>query len=139
MMSLPCSRCITITSGRSVAKAMDSSTAAETGVIRLADSDDIQGNNFDGSDFLLVEVEDEIPSSWGRVLRRLGTPADPAQTAEWASTTLLETSRKVSTFTQKHIEHQFRFVRFALEGLLDRNHHQSRGDRRRFIWVASVQ
>jgi len=35
-----------------------------TGVIRLADSDDIQGNNFDGSDFLLVEVEDEIPSSW---------------------------------------------------------------------------
>lgn len=35
-----------------------------TGVIRLADSDDIQGNNFDGSDFLLVEVEDAIPSSW---------------------------------------------------------------------------
>ena len=35
-----------------------------TGVIRLADSDDIPGNNFDGSDFLLVEVEDEIPSSW---------------------------------------------------------------------------
>lgn len=35
-----------------------------TGVIRLADSDDIQGNNFDGSDFLLVEIEDEIPSSW---------------------------------------------------------------------------
>jgi len=35
-----------------------------TGVIRLADSDDIQGSNFDGSDFLLVEVEDEIPSSW---------------------------------------------------------------------------
>ena len=35
-----------------------------TGVIRLADSDDIQGNNFDGSDFLLVEVEDEIPSNW---------------------------------------------------------------------------
>ncbi len=35
-----------------------------TGVIRLADSDDVQGNNFDGSDFLLVEVEDEIPSSW---------------------------------------------------------------------------
>ena len=35
-----------------------------TGVIRLADSDDIQGNNFDGSDFLLVEVEDQIPSNW---------------------------------------------------------------------------
>jgi len=35
-----------------------------TGVIRLADSDDVQGNNFEGSDFLLVEVEDEIPSSW---------------------------------------------------------------------------
>ena len=35
-----------------------------TGVIRLADSDDIQGNNFEGSDFLLVEVEDEIPSNW---------------------------------------------------------------------------
>lgn len=35
-----------------------------TGVIRLADSDDIQGSNFQGSDFLLVEVEDAIPSSW---------------------------------------------------------------------------
>ena len=35
-----------------------------TGVIRLADSDDIQGSNFQGSDFLLVEIEDEIPSSW---------------------------------------------------------------------------
>ena len=35
-----------------------------TGVIRLADSDDIQGNNFDGSDFLLLEVEDAIPSNW---------------------------------------------------------------------------
>jgi len=35
-----------------------------TGVIRLADSDDIQGGNFQGSDFLLVEVEDAIPSSW---------------------------------------------------------------------------
>lgn len=35
-----------------------------TGVIRLADSDDIQGNNFQGSDFLLVEVEDAIPTSW---------------------------------------------------------------------------
>ena len=35
-----------------------------TGVIRLADSDDVQGNNFQGSDFLLVEVEDAIPSSW---------------------------------------------------------------------------
>ncbi len=35
-----------------------------TGVIRLADSDDIQGSNFQGSDFLLVEVEDAIPTSW---------------------------------------------------------------------------
>lgn len=35
-----------------------------TGVIRLADSDDIQGSNFQGSDFLLVEIEDEIPSGW---------------------------------------------------------------------------
>ncbi|MGB1618238.1 MAG: hypothetical protein ACPHBM_01330, partial [Flavobacteriales bacterium] len=32
--------------------------------IRLADSDDIQGSNFQGSDFLLVEVEDAIPTSW---------------------------------------------------------------------------
>lgn len=35
-----------------------------TGVIRLADSDDAQGSNFGGSDFLLVEVEDEISSNW---------------------------------------------------------------------------
>lgn len=35
-----------------------------TGVIRLADSDDVLPNGFQGSDFLLVEVEDAIPSSW---------------------------------------------------------------------------
>lgn len=35
-----------------------------TGVLRLADSDDIQGSNFQGSDFLLVEIEDAIPTSW---------------------------------------------------------------------------
>ena len=35
-----------------------------TGVIRLADSNDNGGNSFNGSDFLLLELEDEIPSSW---------------------------------------------------------------------------
>ena len=35
-----------------------------TGVLRLADSDDIQGSNFQGSDFLLVEIEDAMPTSW---------------------------------------------------------------------------
>jgi len=70
-----------------------------TGVIRLADSDDIQGNNFDGSDFLLVEVEDEIPSSW------------PVYFAGWDASGTGASSgvgihhpsgdvKKVSTFTQ---------------------------------------
>ena len=36
-----------------------------TGVIRLGDSNDISGNGFiNGSDWVLLEVEDEIPTSW---------------------------------------------------------------------------
>jgi hypothetical protein len=35
-----------------------------TGVIHLTDSDDMVGNQIDGSDFLLVEVEDPIDDSW---------------------------------------------------------------------------
>lgn len=35
-----------------------------TGVIHLTDSDDMVGGQIDGSDFLLVEVEDPIDSAW---------------------------------------------------------------------------
>lgn len=35
-----------------------------TGVIRLADSDDVSPQGFNGSDFLLLEVEDDIPTTW---------------------------------------------------------------------------
>ena len=35
-----------------------------TGVIRLADSDDNTPQGFNGSDFLLLEVEDEISATW---------------------------------------------------------------------------
>lgn len=34
------------------------------GVLRLADSNDNGGSGFDGSDFVLFEIEDEIPDSW---------------------------------------------------------------------------
>ena len=47
--------------------ASTSSTFApqRTGVIHLGDSNDIAGNgNISGSDFVLVEVEDNIPDSW---------------------------------------------------------------------------
>ncbi len=40
------------------------SSRNRTGVIRLADSNDNNGGGFDGSDFILFEVEDDIPDAW---------------------------------------------------------------------------
>lgn len=70
-----------------------------TGVIRLADSDDIQGNNFDGSDFLLVEVEDEIPSSWDVYYAGWDASGSGAQSGVGIHHPSGDV-KKVSTFTQ---------------------------------------
>ena len=41
-----------------------SSSRNRTGVVHLADSDDNSFQGFQGSDFLLLEVEDQIPGDW---------------------------------------------------------------------------
>lgn len=41
-----------------------SSSRNRTGVILLGDSNDNNGGGFDGSDFIIFEVEDDIPDSW---------------------------------------------------------------------------
>lgn len=51
--------------GAECASTSSSFAPQRTGVIHLGDSNDIAGNgNISGSDFVLVEVEDNIPDSW---------------------------------------------------------------------------
>ena len=57
-----------------------------TGVIHLTDSDDMPNGQINGSDFLLVEVEDPIPDNWEPFLQD-GMPRDSLAMAGWAFTT----------------------------------------------------